>query len=322
MDAMQVTQFLNKYARYDWTKARREGWAETVQRTVDYLVKVGGKPVEEVRDSLYEQIFNQNVSPSMRLMATAGEAADQNQVSIYNCSYLPLQAPADFGDLTILLGHGVGVGFSVENEFVGRWQIVTPQNGTTVHFTIDDSIEGWAFSFKTAIELLISGFNVEFDYTNIRPAGAPLKTRGGHASGPAPLKEAHERIATLIKSRPGEWLTSVDLFDIACHIAQCIVSGGVRRSAMIAIFDWDDEAMKKAKSGEWWRNNLQRQNANISAVVDRWMDEEEWFDYVKLMDENKSGEPGIWSRYAIRSSLPERRKYVRWMGPNPLDLAA
>lgn len=318
-DAMQTIQFFNKYSRYDWDKGRRESWSETVERAVDYLVKFGG---EEVRQLLFDPILNKEVSPSMRLFATAGVAADKNQVSIYNCSYLPLQGPGDFSDLTLLLGHGVGVGFSVENTFVGGWPEVSRFTGTTVSFVIDDSIEGWALSFSTLISFMLKGINVNFDYSRIRPAGAPLKTRGGHASGPAPLKEAHEAIAKIFNKKQRQHLSSVDIFDVACHVAQCIVSGGVRRSAMIAIFDWDDVEMKAAKSGEWWRDNLQRQNANVSAVVDREMSLAEWGEYVRLMDSNKSGEPGVWSRHAIRKSLPERRQYVEFMGPNPLTLAA
>lgn len=322
MDAIQTIQFLNKYARFDWGKHRRESWGETVERVVNYLCKVGGEPVAAIRTELYNAIFNQEVSPSMRLMATAGEAADKNQVSIYNCSFLPLQGPSDFLDLTILLGHGVGVGFSVERVYANKWSAIPSYNGTVYNFVVPDSIEGWALSFRVLIENALAGIETTFDYSRIRPAGAPLKTRGGHASGPGPLIESHLAIKALLE----ENLTfrPIVLFDIACHIAQCIVSGGVRRSAMITVFDWDDEEMKTAKSGEWWRWNLQRQNANISGVINSWMDEEEWCDYMRLMDENKSGEPGIWSRYAIGSpgGLPERRKYVEGFGANPLTVAA
>lgn len=318
MDAIQTVQYLNKYARFDWTKHRRESWSETVDRVVNYLCEVGGAPITAIRTELYNAIFNQEVSPSMRLMATAGEAADRNQISIYNCSFLPLQQPSDFADLTVLLGHGVGVGFSVEQEYARKWEAIPSPSGATYTFLIPDSIEGWALSFRVVIENAMAGIETIFDYSRIRPAGAPLKTRGGHASGPGPLIDAHVAIKEILRQNT-TLARPIVLFDIACHIAQCIVSGGVRRSAMITIFDWDDLEMKSAKSGEWWRWNLQRQNANISGVIDSWMDEGEWLDYVKMMDANKSGEPGLWSRYAIRSpgGLPERRKYAKGMGPNP-----
>ena len=142
-------------------------------------------------------------------------------------------------------------------------------------------------------------------------------TRGGTASGPAPLQQAHEAIQKILEARQGLKLRSVDLFDIACHVAGAIVSGGVRRSAMIAIFDKSDTDMMTSKSGEWYLDNLQRQYANISFVIDRRMTLQEWQGYVTMMDLNKSGEPGIWSRYAIKRHLPKRRTYVEEFGPNP-----
>ncbi len=317
VETMEYLQYLNKYAKMDLEKGRRETWAETVKRVTDYLVGIGGKAVAGVRDEIYDAIFNKEVSPSMRLLASAGKSADRNNISIYNCSYLPLATPQDFSDLTLLLGHGVGVGFSVENEFVHVWPHVPWRTPTRYVFKVPDSIEGWALSVKVLIQAALEGNSVEFDYSDIRPAGSPLKTRGGHASGPEPLREAHSAINRILLNRTGEALRSIDLFDMACHIAGAIVVGGVRRSAMIAIFDSSDILMLTAKSGEWWKYDGQRAYANISVVVNREMDLKEWQAYVRLMDENKSGEPGIWSRYAIKHTLPERRKYVDFMGPNP-----
>lgn len=316
-ETMEYLQYLNKYARYDYNLGRRESWEETVNRVVDYLMEVGGDAFAAEKANIYDAIYYHEVSPSMRLMASAGKSAQRNGVSIYNCSYLPLSTPQDFSDVTLLLGHGVGVGFSVESEFVDMWPEVPERSNTVYAFKVPDSIEGWSLSIKILIEAALEGNSVRFDYSKVRPAGSVLRTRGGHASGPEPLQEAHEHINHLLLKRGGKHLRSVDLFDIACYVASAIVVGGVRRSAMIAIFDSGDMDMLTAKTGEWWVKNPQRSYANISAVIDRMMNLEEWKAYVKLMDESKAGEPGIWSRYAIRHSLPERRVYHEYMGPNP-----
>jgi len=316
--ALQEIQYLNKYARFDHGKGKREMWAQTVQRTVDYLRKqTGDVMTDEEFNDIFMAIFNKEVSPSMRLMATAGKGADQNQVGIYNCSFIPLETPFDLYDLTLLLGHGVGVGFSVENRYVSQWPTLPAKQKGSVAFTIPDTIEGWAASILFLLQIAYEGSTAVFDYSRIRPAGAPLLTRGGTASGAESLVKAHEAIQALVENRRGSRFTSVDLFDIACHVAGAIVSGGVRRSAMIAIFDMVDQDMQNCKGGDWYLTNLQRQYANISQVIDRKLTLAEWTAYVFLMDENKSGEPGIWSRYAIKKHLPERRTYHDGMGPNP-----
>ena len=315
---LQEIQFLNKYARFDHVKGKRETWAQTVQRTVDYLRKqTGATMTDEEANDIFMAIFNKEVSPSMRLMATAGKGADHNQVGIYNCSFIPLETQFDLYDLTLLLGHGVGVGFSVESRYVDKWPTLATDQRVTVNYQIPDSIEGWAASILFQIGSALDGRTARFDYSKIRPAGSPLYTRGGTASGAESLIRAHVAIDKILRSRFGSRLTSVDLFDIACHIAGAIVSGGVRRSAMIAIFDFEDQGMLEAKSGDWYVGNLQRQYANISMVINRRLSLKEWQNYITLMDFNKSGEPGIWSRYAIKQHLPKRRKYDDGMGPNP-----
>lgn len=315
---MAEVQFLNKYSLYDYTKMRRETWEESVGRVIDYFKEVAGDKIpEETYMELWQAIYENKVTPSMRLMATAGKGARRNQISIYNCSYLPLQSSFDFHNLAMLLGHGVGVGFSVESTFVDNWRPLPLSLRGTYFYQIPDSIEGWALSFRMLIDNYFDARKTSFDYSLLREAGAPLKTRGGHASGPGPLIAAHEKISTILEKRMGRELRSIDLFDIACHVADCIVSGGVRRSAMIAIFDEDDKLMLKAKTGKWWERNGQRSLANISLVVNEWKDLEWWKSYVNMMDASKAGEPGIWSRHGIFNTLPERREYVEYMGPNP-----
>lgn len=317
-EVMAEVQFLNKYSLYDYTKGRRETWRESVDRAVDYFREVAGDKIpEETYQELNKAIFENQVTPSMRLMATAGKGARRNQISIYNCSYLPLQNSFDFHNLAMLLGHGVGVGFSVESYFVDEWRVLPLTLRGSYSYEIPDSIEGWALSFRMLIDNFFDGRKTIFDYSLLRPAGAPLKTRGGHASGPGPLVAAHQKIERVLEKRMGRMLRSIDLFDIACHVADCIVSGGVRRSAMIAIFDEDDSLMLKAKNGKWWEKNGQRSLANISLVIEQWKDLEWWRNYVKTMDASKAGEPGIWSRHGIFNTLPERREYVGFMGPNP-----
>ena len=318
---LQEVQYLNKYARYNYKAGKREAWPMTVQRTVDYLRKQAGNAMsDDEYNDIFFAVFNREVSPSMRLMATAGKGADANQVGIYNCSFLPLAGAKDIYDLTLLLGHGVGVGFSVEGRYIDQWPILSPSIGTKSHVTVQDNIEGWAFSFYIQLLNAFDGIKTVFDYSKIRPAGSPLLTRGGTASGYESLEKAHVAIQKILDERWACSLDSVDVFDISCHVAGAIVSGGVRRSAMIAIFDRDDKGMLNCKSGEWYLENLQRQYANISQVVNGKMTLDEWRDYVVLMDKNKSGEPGIWSRYAIKQHLPKRRRYVDEMGPNPKTL--
>lgn len=322
-DVMSHVQFLNKYALYNYELGRRETWPETVTRVMDYFKEIAGdKITEKVYDEVEQAILLHEISPSMRLMATAGKGARKNEISIYNCSYIPLNDSEDIHDLAMLLGHGVGVGFSVESSCVSAWPKFDSTYKGAYTVVIPDNIEGWAMSFKLLLDNYFNGYQTNFDYSQIRKAGTPLKTRGGHASGPESLRVAHENIEEVLNNRAGLGLRSVDILDIACYVAQCIVSGGVRRSAMIAVFDKDDDLMLNAKAGAWYERNGQRSLVNISQVINDEMTEPEWVDYLTLMDKNKSGEPGIWSRYAIKHVLPERRKHVEGYGPNPLSVVA
>lgn len=234
-----------------------------------------------------------------------------------NCSYLPIESVQDFHDITLLLGLGVGVGFSVEKKYVEKLGYVKPFKGTNVKFVVPDDIYGWAQSISFLIENKIAGNKVNFDYSLIRPAGSPLKTRGGRASGPDPLMDAHRAIGNILFERSGKEIRTIDAFDIACHIAGAIVSGGVRRSAMITLFDNDDDLMLSAKSGENFSKNLQRQYANVSAIVDGKLTKKQMDNIIQRMHDSGFGEPGIFSRYAVKNTLPERRKYIEDFGTNP-----
>lgn len=317
-ETLSKLQFLDKYSRYDYNLERRENWKETVNRVTSFLVnRVPEKHQKEAYDLLYNNILENKATTSMRLLSVAGPAADKFEESIYNCSFLPLESSQDFHDLTLLLGLGVGVGFSVENSYIKLFKNVSEKTGNTFNFRIEDKIESWAQSIQFLIEHKIYGNNIIFDYSAIRATGSPLKTRGGRASGPEPLMEAHKMIGKVIDNRRNQNLRSIDCFDIACHIAGAIVSGGVRRSAMITIFDIDDENMLKAKSGEWYKDNIQRQYANISCVVDEKLTKKKMYEIIQTMHDSGFGEPGIFSRYALKNTAPERRKIDYGMGTNP-----
>jgi len=317
-ETLTKLQYLDKYSRWNYDLNRRETWEETVERVVNFLVgRVPHESRSEAYDLLYKNILEGSVTPSMRLMAVAGPAADKFEQSIYNCSFLPLESSKDFHDLTLLLGLGCGVGFSVENHYVQSFGKVSEKTGNAFSFRIRDEIESWAESVQFLIEHKMEGNSIIFDYSAIRSTGTPLKTRGGRASGPEPLMEAHKQIAKVIESRQGQEIRSIDCFDIACHIAGAIVSGGVRRSAMITIFDFNDEFMLKAKSGEWYKDNIQRQYANISGVIDDKLSRKKMYDIIQTMHDSGFGEPGIFSRYSLRTTAPERRSLVFGMGTNP-----
>ena len=229
-NTLTEVQYLDKYSRYDYNLGRREKWNETVERVVDFLVKrVPFDYRSEAYEILFKNVLEKRATPAMRLLAVAGPAADKFEESIYNCSFLPLETAQDFHDLTLLLGLGVGVGFSVENDYVKLFGKVNEKTGNTYNFRIEDKIEAWAQSIQFLIEHKMSGNNIIFDYSAIRPTGTPLKTRGGRASGPEPLMDAHKMIGKVIDNRQGQSLRPIDCFDIACHIAGAIVSGGVRR---------------------------------------------------------------------------------------------
>lgn len=266
--------------------------------------------VKSIEEDVEEEVWCLIVEEKHSFILSGGIATG-------NCSYLPLESTQDFHDITLLLGLGVGVGFSVEKKYVYNLPHVKPFNGTTIKFIVPDDIYGWAQSISFLIENKIKGYKVNFDYSQIRPAGSPLKTRGGRASGPDPLMDAHRAIGNILFSRSGKEIRTIDAFDIACHIAGAIVSGGVRRSAMITLFDSDDELMLNAKSGDNFSKNLQRQYANVSAIVDGKLTRKQMDAIIQRMHDSGFGEPGIFSRYAVKNTLPERRKYIEDFGTNP-----
>jgi len=317
---LQEFQYFDKYSRFDWNQMRRETWIETVDRAVNYLKelsesKLSNKDYERIRKGILEM----RATPSMRLLAMAGDAARRNNICIYNCSYLPVDSPQAWVEALIISMCGCGVGYSVESEYVDKLpevKVRLSEQLPTVH-VVADSMEGWAEALRDGLECWFSGRDIKFDYSKLRPAGTPLKTKGGHSSGPKILWETLDFIRDRLLSKQGLKLTTVDAHDIMTKVGDASISGGVRRTAMIALFDFDDELMLHCKDGEFEKDNIQRYNANNSAVwPDRKLTKEEVSLFIKTMDASQRGEPGIFSRRAANMMRPVRRKEAHF-GTNP-----
>jgi len=309
---LQKFQFYDKYSRFNYETGRRETWVETVDRAVNYLKELSrnllpGETYQRIRTGMLEM----KAMCSMRLLAMAGPAARRNNISIYNCSYMPVDSVDAFVEALIISMCGCGVGFSVERQYVEKFPRILRQNGSknVPVMVIEDSAEGWADALRAGLNTWFEGQDIQFDYSKIRPAGAPLRTKGGRASGPAPLRKMLEFIRTRLLSRQGSFLRPIDAHDIMCAVGNAAVSGGMRRTAMISLFDYDDHEMRSAKSGDFERHNNQRWNANNSAVwPEKTLSQAETTRYILEMIESGRGEPGIFYRQAAINSLPERRQ--------------
>jgi len=317
---LQKFQFYDKYSRFSYEHGRRETWIETVDRTMDFLKELSDyrlKPLTYNR--IRQAILEMKVMPSMRLLAMAGPAARRNNIAIYNCSYLPVDSIDSFVETLLISMSGCGVGYSVEHEYVEKLPRIKRQR-TDIQptpFVIEDSTEGWAEALRTGLEHWFDGRDVHFNYSLIRQAGTVLRIKGGRASGPEPLKKMLEFAKNKILSRQGTTLRSLDAHDIMCSIGTAAVSGGVRRTAMIALFDYNDADMRHCKDGDFWRNNSQRWNANNSAVwPDRKLTQAEIASFLLDMVHSERGEPGIFNRQASINTKPARRKAARF-GTNP-----
>ncbi len=316
---LQKFQFYDKYSRFNYELGRRETWVETVDRTVNFLKELSEYRLPpETYERVRQGILQMKVMPSMRLLAMAGPAARRNNIAIYNCSYLPVDSIDSFVEALIISMSGCGVGFSVESRYVEEFPRIHRQKGGTPHrFVIPDSSEGWAQAVRIGLEAWFNGEDVVFDYSQVRPAGAPLRVKGGRASGPEPLRKMLDFARARILTRQGGFLRPLDAHDIMCAVGDAAVSGGVRRTAMISLFDYDDQEMRHCKDGDFWRNNSQRWNANNSAVwPERELDQIEVTRFVLDMVESGRGEPGIFNRRAAIEGRPARRKPAVF-GTNP-----
>lgn len=312
--------FTSRYAKWLENERRRETWYETVSRLVNYYETAAHLP-SDTADEIFEAIYNLDVMPSMRALMAAGPALDRCHVAAYNCAYLPVDDPRAFDEAMYILMCGTGVGYSVEEEYTHRLPKVagTLRESNTV-IVVEDSKEGWASSFRELLSLLYSGIIPKWDVSKVRPAGARLKTFGGRASGPAPLVELFRFSIDLFKRAAGRRLTTLEAHDLMCKIADIVVVGGVRRSAMISLSDVTDDRMRAAKSGEWWSSNPQRRLANNSAVYEnRRPDMDLFMKEWKALYDSKSGERGIFNRAAAQRVAAKngRRKSNIDFGTNP-----
>ena len=318
--------FKSRYARWLEEKGRRENWYETVWRLVLYYTAAISELDKQVIDhkeqqELYDAIYSLEVMPSMRALMTAGPALDRCHVPAYNCAYLPVDSPRSFDEAMYILLCGTGVGYSVEKQYVDQLPRVSEEfEETDTIITVADSKEGWAKSLRELISLLIAGQVPKWDVSRVRPAGSRLKTFGGRASGPEPLVELFEFAVNLFRGSSGRRLTSLECHDLMCKIADIVVVGGVRRSAMISLFDVTDDRMASAKTGAWWEANGIRRLANNSAVYEHRRPDVGFFmkKWKELYD-SKSGEPGIFSRYACQriAARNGRRDAEYDFGTNP-----
>ncbi len=316
--------YYRTYSRWLPEKRRRETWVETVNRYVDFMKEnLGNKLKEKEYEEIKEAVLNHEVMPSMRLMWSAGKAARAANVSVYNCSYIAPRKLGDFAEIMYLLMCGSGVGFSVENQNVQQFPIVKHQTGETIPiYMIEDSKEGWGDALTLGLKTWYEGKDIKFDYSKIRPAGARLKTMGGRSSGPQPLKSLLDFSRSRILNNQGNRLSSLDIHDIICKIAQLVQMGGVRRSALISLSDLDDEEMRESKTGHYYITNPQRSMANNSAVYNKKPIATQFIEEWLSLARSGSGERGIFNRGGLEKQMPPRRwekfkKYYQSCGTNP-----
>ncbi len=316
--------YYRSYAKWIDAESRRETWVETVDRYMNFMRgKLGDKLKESEYKEIRETILKQESMPSMRLMQFAGPAADRTNVCAYNCSFVAPSTIQDFAEILYILMCGTGVGFSVESNNIQSLPQIKNQSGKKVStYVVPDSKEGWADALALGMKTWFLGEDIEFDFSLLRPAGARLKTFGGKSSGPKPLIELLGFTRERILKRQGRHLRNIDAHDIICKIGECVVSGGVRRSALISLSDLDDTEMRDAKIGQFWVNEGQRMLANNSAVYNTKPTETEFLrEWIALM-ESGAGERGIFNRGSLYTSLPDRRlaiskNYIGEMGTNP-----
>ena len=319
MDQYQQYIHKSRYARYLDDEGRRETWDETVNRYIDFFVERGSIDQGQAFE-LFNAIRDMQVMPSMRCIMTAGAALKRDNVAAFNCSYLPIDSPRSFDELMYILMCGTGVGFSVERDYVNQLPVVADSfHDTKTTVVVSDSKVGWASAFRELISLLYAGKVPKCDLTKVRAAGARLKTFGGRASGPQPLADLFNFSVDLFKGAAGRKLTSLECHDLVCKIADIVVVGGVRRSALISLSNVTDNRMANAKNGEWYISNGQRALANNSAVYSEKPDFDTYSSEMKRLYDSTSGERGIFSRIAAQNvaARNERRDATHKFGTNP-----
>ena len=289
-----ITTYM-KYSKYVPEKQRRETWEELVTRNKEMHQEKYPALKEEIEE-VYKLVYDKKVLPSMRSLQFAGKPIALNNSRLFNCSFLPIDDYRSFSEVMFLLLSGCGVGYSVQTHHIDQLpEIKRPTK--TKRFLVSDSIEGWADAVRALTKSYFTGAPIpNFDFRDIRAKGAQLITVGGKAPGPEPLKECLFQIQKILdRKENGDKLTSLEVHDIICYIADAVLSGGIRRAALISLFDLDDELMLTCKFGNWWEEHPQRGRANNSAVVMRHaITENEFFNLWKKIELSGSGEPGIY----------------------------
>ena len=307
---------LSRYSRWLPEKKRRETWDETIKRYFDFFQEHLKENCDytlkpKLREELETAVLNLRVMPSMRCLMTAGEALKRENIAGYNCSYIAVSRVQSFDEILYVLMNGTGVGFSVERQYISQLPIVAEEfHPSDTVITVADSKLGWAKAYKEFLGLLWIGQIPKWDLSKIRPAGSPLKTFGGRASGAEPLdNRMHFTIITLTGAA-GRRLSSIECHDIVCKIAEVVVVGGVRRSALISLSNLSDDRMRHAKSGQWWNDNPQRALANNSACYTEKPDMGIFMDEWKALYESKSGERGIFNRQSANNQTERTGRRV------------
>ena len=322
---IQKFQALDKFARFNHAIGRRETWIETVQRVIEFFKTHCQRHNYSVTPddwaSLENGLLQLEASPAMRCVQMAGPALERCHVGVYNCSFQFLQNTTDMAEELYILMQGTGVGFSVEAEFaVEKFPRVKRQKKQTkipMH-VIEDTTEGWCDAYKLGLDTWWNGDDIQFDYSKIRPAGTPLKIKGGKSSGPGPMKDLLEFARKRILARQGRYLSSLDLHDINCFAHRIVRMGGVRRASGISLSDLHDREMRDCKQGEFWTTNDQRNQANNSAVYNEKPDPLVWMEEWLSLAKSGSGERGIFNRGGLKNQFPKRRKHTGHLfGTNP-----
>ena len=301
--------YYRTYARWIDSENRRETWVETVDRYLNFMRENLGKKLKESEyKEVRETILRQEAMPSMRLLQFAGTAAALTNVCAYNCSFIAPQSFQDLAEIMYISMCGTGAGWSVESQNVHKFPQINQQTGKKLpaHIIPDDK-EGWADALSFGMRTWAEGNDVEFDYSQIRPAGSRLKVMGGKASGPDPLRRLLDFTRVKMLKRQGKRLTTLDVHDIICMIGDCVVAGGVRRSAMISLSDFDDKEIRDAKKGQFYLTDPQRSLANNSAVYTQKPTNAEFLEEWLALAMSGSGERGIFNRGGLSKQLPERR---------------
>jgi len=289
-----ITVF-NKYAKYVEEKGRRETWEELVTRNKEMHQRKYPHIKEEI-ESAYKYVYEKKVLPSMRSLQFGGRPIEVANNRIYNCAFLPIDHIDGFSELMFLLLGGTGGGYSVQKLWVDKLPTVQGTLSETRRFLIGDSIEGWADAIKVLVEAYFLGKQEPvFDYRDIREKGAALITTGGKAPGPEPLKACINLLKEKLNEAVGRKLRPIEVHDICCIIADAVLAGGIRRAALISLFDRDDVEMLKCKSGEWWESAPYRARSNNSVVLPRGkVGKEEFYELMKIVEASGAGEPGVY----------------------------